>query len=33
MLMDEALRELVWERAGNTCEYCRQAQRFEIVPF
>jgi len=33
MLMDDALRELVWERAGNTCEHCRLPQRFDILPF
>jgi len=31
--MDEALRQLVWERAGDTCEYCRLPQRFDTLPF
>jgi HNH endonuclease len=31
--MDESLRELVWERAGDACEYCRLPQRFDILPF
>jgi hypothetical protein len=31
--MDEALRQLVWDRAGDTCEYCRLPQRFDILPF
>ncbi len=31
--MDEALRALVWERAGDTCEYCRLPQRYDILPF
>jgi len=31
--MDEALRLLVWNRAGDTCEYCRLPQRFDILPF
>jgi hypothetical protein len=31
--MDEALRQLVWDRAADTCEYCRLPQRFDILPF
>lgn len=31
--MDEELRRLVRERAGNTCEYCRLPQRFDVLPF
>jgi hypothetical protein len=31
--MDEALRQLVWDRAGNTCEYCRLPQHLDILPF
>jgi hypothetical protein len=31
--MDEALRQLVWDRAADTCEYCRLPQRFDIFPF
>jgi uncharacterized protein (DUF433 family) len=27
--MDRALRELVWRRAGNCCEYCRMPRRFD----
>jgi hypothetical protein len=26
--MDEALVELIWERAGHACEYCRMPQAF-----
>jgi HNH endonuclease len=31
--MDEALRQLVRQRAGNTCEYCRVPQQFDALPF
>ncbi len=31
--MDDTLRQLVWDRAGGTCEYCRLPQRFDILPF
>ena len=31
--MDESLRQLVWQRAGNTCEYCRVPQQFDALPF
>jgi len=31
--MDDALRQLVWDRAEATCEYCRVPQRFDILPF
>jgi hypothetical protein len=27
-----SLRELVWERAGNSCEYCRLPQSLTILP-
>ena len=31
--MDEALRQLVWDRAGDACEYCLLPQRFDMLPF
>ena len=31
--MDESLRQLVWQRADNTCEYCRIPQQFDTLPF
>jgi hypothetical protein len=31
--MDEALRQYVWERAGDTCEYCRMPQHLDVLPF
>jgi hypothetical protein len=31
--MDDALRQLVWQRAGGRCEYCQLAQEFSILPF
>src|SRR5438034_166346 len=31
--MDEELRQLVRNRAGDTCEYCHLQQRFDILPF
>jgi hypothetical protein len=31
--MDEALRQLVWDRAADTCEYCQLPQQFDILPF
>ena len=31
--MDEGPRQLVWERAGAACEYCRIPQRFDTLPF
>ncbi|HLJ92091.1 MAG TPA: HNH endonuclease signature motif containing protein [Gemmataceae bacterium] len=31
--MDEALVRLVWQRAHDTCEYCRLAQAFSKLPF
>ncbi|MCI0462674.1 MAG: HNH endonuclease [Gemmataceae bacterium] len=31
--MDEALRQLVWERAQDACEYCHIPQRFDVLPF
>src|SRR3954469_21415675 len=30
--MDRTLEELVWERAGNCCEYCRPPQTIEELP-
>ena len=27
--MQRALQDLVWERAGNRCEYCRMSQQYE----
>jgi hypothetical protein len=31
--MDASLRLLVWQRASNTCEYCRVPQQFDALPF
>jgi hypothetical protein len=31
--MERALEKLVWERAGNRCEYCRVAQEHDRLPF
>jgi hypothetical protein len=31
--MDEALWQLVWDRAKGICEYCRLPQYFDILPF
>jgi hypothetical protein len=31
--MDESLVQLVWERAGATCEYCGMKQTFSLLPF
>ena len=31
--MDESLRHFVWQRANNSCEYCRVPQQFDILPF
>jgi hypothetical protein len=31
--MDDALRQLVWKRAGDICEYCGLPQQFDILPF
>ena len=31
--MIEELRQLVWSRAGDTCEYCYLHQRLDILPF
>jgi 5-methylcytosine-specific restriction endonuclease McrA len=31
--MDEALANLVWQRAGGRCEYCRLPQEFSATPF
>jgi hypothetical protein len=31
--MNEALKRLVWDRAENTCEYCRMPQWLDVLPF
>jgi hypothetical protein len=31
--MDRALREQVWQRAGNCCEYCRMPQEYDNGAF
>jgi hypothetical protein len=31
--MDRALRDLVWRRAGNCCEYGRMPQQFDDTAF
>jgi hypothetical protein len=31
--MDRALRELVWRRARNCCEYCRMPRQFDDTTF
>jgi len=31
--MDRALRELVWQRANNCCEYCRMPQEYDDGTF
>jgi len=31
--MDEALEQLVWQRANWTCEYCQLRQAVSSVPF
>jgi hypothetical protein len=31
--MNEALKRLVWERAGETREYCRLPQWLDVLPF
>ena len=31
--MNEALKRLVWDRAGNACEYCRLPQSLDALPF
>lgn len=31
--MNEALRQLVRDRAGNRCEYCQLPQEFDVMPF
>jgi hypothetical protein len=31
--MDRALRELVWRRAGNCCEYCQMPRQFDDTTF
>ena len=31
--MNDSLRQLVWNRAAATCEYCRVPQAFDPLPF
>jgi len=31
--MERELKELVWERASDRCEYCQVAQKFDLLPF
>jgi hypothetical protein len=31
--MNETLKRLVWERASDTCEYCRLPQWLDVLPF
>lgn len=31
--MNEALKRLVWERAAETCAYCRLPQWLDVLPF
>jgi hypothetical protein len=31
--MERSLQELVWQRAGNCCEYCRVPQSHDRLPF
>jgi hypothetical protein len=31
--MDGTLRQLVWDRAQDACEYCHIPQRFDVLPF
>jgi hypothetical protein len=31
--MNDELRQLVWDRAAATCEYCRVPQSFDPLPF
>lgn len=31
--MDVALKSLVWQRAADTCEYCRLPQGLDVLPF
>jgi len=31
--MNETLKRLVWDRAENTCEYCRLTQSLDVLPF
>ncbi len=33
MLINEALIRLVWQRAGNCCEYCLISQEYDRTPF
>jgi hypothetical protein len=31
--MNDALKRIVWDRAENTCEYCRLPQWLDVLPF
>ena len=31
--MERVLQELVWRRAGDSCEYCQIPQKYERIPF
>jgi hypothetical protein len=31
--LNEVLKRLVWERAAETCEYCRLPQWLDVLPF
>jgi hypothetical protein len=31
--MERSLQELVWQRAGNRCEYCQMPQSSDPIPF
>ncbi len=31
--MDAALKRLVWDRAGDACEYCGLPQSLDVLPF
>lgn len=31
--MDDALKQLVWQRAGARCEYCHLPQEHDVLPF
>ena len=33
MAMNRDLEELIWNRAGDVCEYCRLPQQFDDLPF
>ena len=31
--MKQELRQLIWDRANNTCEYCQLPERYDPLPF